>query len=404
MADGQDGRSTEQGRTERPDRTRRILYLMAVDWRWIKQRPQHLAEQLSRRHHVLAVYRPSPRRFSWPHNRSPVRRIPLIPTLVQGPLRRRVDPWVQRRWLSGVAALFRPDVLWLGHPLLWPLLASDAAQDGRGHGRAVDGDRWRARAVAAQASLIYDCMDDVLALTPPGVTADEVQAAEAQLVLAADRILVSSQCLAQRLRQRYGDRVSEKQVLLRNGGGGTYAPLAVERSAAAAGAAALRIGYVGTIGGWFDWDSLAHCLAALPTLQIHLIGPVEAEHPLRAHPRIVCHGPVEHSQLSVRMQPLDALIMPFLRTPIVEAVDPVKLYEYLATGRPVFSAYYPEVERFAPHVYFYRQPDELLAWLRALQQHGLPARSSGDDRAQFLRDNSWEHRGRELEDVLSTLR
>lgn len=398
MADGQDGRSTEQGRTAHPDQTRRILYLMAVDWRWIKQRPQHLAEQLARRHHVLAVYRPSPRRFAWPHNRSPVRRIPLLPTLVQGPLRRHVDPWVQRRWLAAVAALFRPDVIWLGHPLLWPLLSSEDGLSGIAAGAHRLGSG--SRSLASQRPLIYDCMDDVLALTPPGVTTDEVRAAEAQLVQAAARIVVSSQCLAQRLQERYGDDLSSKLVLVRNGGGGRYAPLPEDPRADSV----LRIGYVGTIGAWFDWDSLSHCLAALPTLQIHLIGPIEADHPLRAHPRIISHGPVEHSQLSARMQPLHGLVMPFLRTPIVEAVDPVKLYEYLATGRPVFSASYPEVDRFAPHVYFYRQPDELLAWLRALQAGSLPPRTGGDERARFLRDNSWEHRGQELEVVLSMLR
>ena len=67
--------------------TRRFLYLMGIDWRWIKQRPHHLAEQLLRRHSLLAVFRPSPRRFRWPRNDSRVPRVPLVPTLVQGPAR-----------------------------------------------------------------------------------------------------------------------------------------------------------------------------------------------------------------------------------------------------------------------------------------------------------------------------
>ena len=294
---------------------------------------------------------------------------------------------MQRHWLSLLSAGFRPDVLWVGHPLLWPLLPAS---------------------LSARIPVVYDCMDDVVALTPPGVSGDTVQQHEAALVAAAQVILCSSECLRGRLAERYGAEVYARTVLLRNGGQGgpdrtgtRPASDTVESHPPAQGS--LQVGYIGTVGHWFDWASVEASLQALPGLQVHIIGPVEAAHPALDHPRVVAHGPVEHSRLPALVAPLHALLMPFQVNRIVEAVDPVKLYEYLSWGRPVFTSHYAEIDRFAPYVHFYGRGDKLCDGLRALSQGTLSPRASDAQVARFLADNSWDHRGDELEAILATL-
>ena len=36
---------------------KKILYVMNVEWNWIKQRPHFIAEGLSKNHHVEVLYR-----------------------------------------------------------------------------------------------------------------------------------------------------------------------------------------------------------------------------------------------------------------------------------------------------------------------------------------------------------
>ena len=64
-------------------------------------------------------------------------------------------------------------------------------------------------------------------------------------------------------------------------------------------------------------------------------------------------GVLEHERLWEAAEQTDAMIMPFKVNPIIEAVDPVKLYEYINMGKAVIAPYYKEIERFRPYVYFY---------------------------------------------------
>ena len=46
--------------------------------------------------------------------------------------------------------------------------------------------------------------------------------------------------------------------------------------------------------------------------------------------KVIFHGPIEHSRLIENKELYDVLIMPFIRNELIESVDPVKLYEYIA--------------------------------------------------------------------------
>jgi glycosyltransferase involved in cell wall biosynthesis len=74
--------------------------------------------------------------------------------------------------------------------------------------------------------------------------------------------------------------------------------------------------------------------------------------------------------------------------------NPLKLREYLATGKPVVSVPTPEVERFAPYVRLARTPDEFLrAVEQGLKDDDQPARAA---RMRAVRDMSWDARVAEV--------
>jgi hypothetical protein len=84
--------------------------------------------------------------------------------------------------------------------------------------------------------------------------------------------------------------------------------------------------------------------------------------------------------------------MPFQVTPLIESVDPVKLYEYINFGKPILSVYYDEIARFAPFVHFYRSHDEALDIISQLAAAKIGRKYSEIEREAFLSANSWMER------------
>ena len=54
-------------------------------------------------------------------------------------------------------------------------------------------------------------------------------------------------------------------------------------------------------------------------------------------------GECPYAELPGRIDGWDAFIIPFRRLPLTEATNPVKVYEMLATGRPVVAVGLPEL-------------------------------------------------------------
>ena len=92
------------------------------------------------------------------------------------------------------------------------------------------------------------------------------------------------------------------------------------------------------------------------------------------------------------------------RNPLIEAVDPVKLYEYIAFGKEVISIQYPEVERFGAFVHFYRAQSEFVEIVGKFARGALPRRNHPLQRKTFLAENTWEKRGEQIIQLLSRVR
>ncbi len=56
--------------------------------------------------------------------------------------------------------------------------------------------------------------------------------------------------------------------------------------------------------------------------------------------------------------------MPFKLNDIVEAVDPVKLYEYINFNKDILTISYKEIERFSKFTYSYDGYDEFKSQLK----------------------------------------
>jgi teichuronic acid biosynthesis glycosyltransferase TuaH len=341
----------------------RILYLMQVDWRWIKQRPHILAEGLMQQHEVLVVYRPWLNRHQFPENPSPIKRIPLIPCLDRpGAWLRGLDAWLNRLRITQVLAEFKPDLIWLCAPQLISYLPESASK----------------------IPLVYDCMDLASGFFDSQADKTAIDRLENQALERAKLVFCSSQFLLQTMQKR----VPQAPVtLLRNGFLQHWLELPRQTKATST---EFHLAYIGTIAAWFDWDAVLFLLENIPRLQIHLIGPQDGVG--KKHQRLHLRGVVAHHQLPEVAQEFDGFIMPFVVNPLVEGVDPVKLYEYLLFGKEIFSVYYSEIERFSPFIHFYQNHTQLLDLVQGTIDKTLAAKNTIQSTRSFLEQNTWEEK------------
>lgn len=352
----------------------RWLFLIHVDWRWIRQRPHWFAEEAQKRHEVLVAYRLHAERRRLPTNPSDVPRFAMLPLplgrLVGRPTLARPLLFAQRAWLGIMTARFRPTHVYVSHPKLVATLP---------------------KRVRRTAALVYDCMDDAVAMAPAHQQAAMLREEE-EITSAAQVVITSSRVLADRLAERYGADVRVKTVLVQNG---LHVPSFGETPSDEADGTSTRtgalVGYAGTVARWFDFDSVMAALDACPRVRFRVVGPRTGLEP--AHERIDYLPPVNHAELPRILSACDALIMPFKHDPIVTAVNPVKLYEYLAYGLPIIAFRYGEIEAdFGDFVEFYSTPEELIDILQALEAGNLEPRGGTAERRAFMRRSTWPER------------
>lgn len=349
----------------------RWLFVLHVDWRWIKQRPHWLAEEASRTGDVLVAYRPHPGRAGLPTNSSDVRRFPLLPLPLGRWMRHRrlmrLVAMLNRAWVRTRVRSLRPTHVYISHPKLYAMIP---------------------RSIARNAKLFYDCMDDAVAMGSPEAKAT-LRDEEGQLVDAAQCVVVSSRSLALRLSERWGRAAKEKLVVVENGLPGASLRRPIHRLPGTS--AHVTVGYAGTVARWFDFENVTAALNACPDVYLRIVGPRSGNEP--RHAQIEYLAPVDHDRLPAILGCCDALIMPFRVDEIVTAVNPVKLYEYLTYGVPVISCRYQEVDaHFGRFVDAYVTADDLARLFGDLARGNLRPKAEWSDLQKFLTDARWDRR------------
>jgi len=153
------------------------------------------------------------------------------------------------------------------------------------------------------------------------------------------------------------------------------------------------IGFFGAIGPWIDFDLLSHIARAHPEWIIRFIGPCDypvLRSRLLIEKNIELIGEIPYEKLPLEANKFDVCIIPFKTGPFGDSINPVKMYEYLATGKPVVSTSLAEARDMAPAIRiatdyadFSRQIEHSLAHDDAL---------SRESRLKLARDNSWDRR------------
>ena len=106
--------------------------------------------------------------------------------------------------------------------------------------------------------------------------------------------------------------------------------------------------YAGSIDFWFDFDLINHLSQNLPEISFVIIGPNE-EYAQKFIPNdnLYLLGPIPYEKIPDYLAFSTVGIIPFNRIQypeLVNAINPLKLFEYLACNLPVISSRWDEIE------------------------------------------------------------
>lgn len=307
-----------------------ILIFPVIDWHYRIQRPQHLARGLAEKGNQV-IYFCTTFHFAETPGFS-VQEQPCKNVLVVQLNLNKKDISIYNDSLS------KADIAFLLHSiyLLNQVCGFDKTCS------VVDLPFWTNVVVSLKANhIVYDCMDYHAGFH---TNSDEMLNDEDLLLRTADLVITSAQTLS--------DRIKEKRdnVIIRNAA--EVKLFAEKDSRVLLAHEKTTIGYYGAIANWFDVNLVKKAALALPELDFVLIGEVTTElNGLNRLDNVTLVGEVPYSDLTAYLNSVDVCLIPFKIIELTLCTNPVKVYEYLAAGKPVVATAMPEVELISGYLH-----------------------------------------------------
>ncbi|WP_343655941.1 glycosyltransferase [Cupriavidus sp.] len=162
------------------------------------------------------------------------------------------------------------------------------------------------------------------------------------------------------------------------------------------------IGYYGAIAEWFDVELVRKVALAFPDALVLLIGAdtCDVRGKLADVGNVEFLGEVPYTKLPYYLYAFDVCLLPFRVIDLTLATNPVKVYEYLCSGKPVVSVDLPEMRQFGELVRTAADGDAFVEQCRqALAAPDAP--ELVERRIAFASNQTWRHRALELEESLA---
>jgi len=209
------------------DFMKKILYIMHIDWAWIKQRPHFIAEGLSKNFQVKIIHFRSKRYLlkktesKGELSISSAFRLPYY----ENKIIYNLNKIYLKFYFKRIIKKFKPDFIWITFPQLYDYIPSNL-----------------------DCKIIYDCMDLPTGFDFPDYFNSKILDLEERLVNSASLVLTSSDYLFKRLNSKY--QCKDKLFLIRNAFSGEIISDHTEKKPGKP----YKIGYVGTISRWIDFQ------------------------------------------------------------------------------------------------------------------------------------------------------
>lgn len=362
-----------------------VIVFPVIDWSFQRQRPQQLAIELGRRgrrvFYLTETFAPADLPRPYLFWGSPAENVYLVqlrcpephPNIYQGPPTSAqadalIDAIAALRKSCGIDALVS----------------------------IVDLPFWRAVALALRGNVVvYDCMDHHAGFKNND---RRMLQEEDRLIREADLVVTTSAGLSGRIAPL------RPNVLIRNGCEAAHFRPEPGRPPHRFGDRPV-VGYFGVLDHWLDTGLVAKAARAYRDWDFVLIGrrqDCDLDALRRLH-NVQIVDEVPYASLPEFAHGFDVCIIPFLLNDLTRYTNPVKMYEYLAAGKPVVGTAMPEIMIGGEGlVYVATDSDDFVARLAdAMARHDDP--ECVERRIAFAAKQTWADRVDRLESALADL-
>ena len=357
-----------------------VIWLGVIDWDFRIQRPQHIATELARRgsrvFYISIVFGARDERGRFEFLKSPehgVYEVRLkLGCALPSNIYARLETEVVREILSALDEMIA--VLSIKAPIA-----------------VVQYPSWAPVAFGIPGAVVlHDCLDLVSGFEN---TPADIVKLEHELIDSSDIVVTASQPLSELIAKR------RPNAVIRNGADIDFFAKAAKRPKNSPYKGKV-IGYFGAIAHWFESDWIAEAAEAHPDWTFVLIGDAPGIHQRRFSDfrNIVLLGEKPYSELPEHLAYFDVAVIPFKLLDLILCTNPVKLYEYMAAGKPVVASAMPEVVAATDLVYVAEDSGDFVGKIEQALAEDCPKLRRA--RTAWVQQHGWNNRGKAFSELL----
>ena len=250
---------------------------------------------------------------------------------------------------------------------------------------------------------VYDCVDDYAEQVPVGRARERVAAADRRAARDARLVFTTTAALFRRHVE-----TNPKTFHVGNAADFSHFARAADRSIAREQLARLPRPVLGFAGNFTSRKVDVTLLAQLADddrgRSILLAGPVEdslaaAFESLTRRPNVTWLGLVPYEELPTVVSAFDVGLIPYVENDYTHNVFPLKLFEYLAAGKPIVATGLPELAGMEPDVVLAHDLEEIEEAVAQVLELG--SQSDVERRQALAAKNTWEARTERLLSLVS---
>jgi len=365
----------------------KILYISTIHWSALKQRPQYLVELLAKWHKVdyvtfidwYTIFQVLRKKEKLSNSKINNRNLRIY-NLFRLPFSRlrlvfNLNNFIKKCTLAFLILKNKYDFIILMYPLDYLLLPSNTS-----------------------ALIVYDCLDKMDSFVKNNNSILKLMnKTERELVENADLVTCSSEAL-----KSYLNKYREKITVIKNGVDlELFEKISLQNMDTIKQSTSYKLGFIGAIAEWVDIDFIKKIANKMPKMQFYFIGPLISynSREIENGKNIFYLGVKPHKEVPLLIKNLDICLFPFKISDISKYSNPIKIYEYLALGKPVIARYWPELKKeFGDLIYYYNNEEEFIELINSIFKKETKEKII--ERRKFAELNSWSNRIKEFNELL----
>lgn len=147
--------------------------------------------------------------------------------------------------------------------------------------------------------------------------------------------------------------------------------------------------YIGAIAEWLDFEKIVYSIETLKQVNFIFIGPRHVEFSnIEEYPNVRYLGKKNYKDLINYLKVSNVAWIPFMKNDLTDAINPVKLYEYLSAGVPTVTTKLREIEDISGPFRISSTKEELVKDINDC----IYGCYNKEDLISYAKKNTWDER------------